>query len=230
VRVFSKDNTYMAVRLSAPRHRSVREEIANSVTHGIGLALSVAGLALLVVFASLYGTVWHVVGSSIYGATLVVLFTASTLYHSARTPKLKHAFKVADHCCIFLLIAGTYTPYTITNLRGGWGWALFGVVWGFAVFGIVFKVLFVNKFRIASSIGYVVMGWLVVIAIKPMVEVVPLDNLMWLAAGGIAYTAGLVFYATDHVPYSHTIWHMFVLTGSFCHYYAVMACILQLRA
>jgi len=220
----------MAVRLSAPRHRSVREEIANSVTHGIGLALSIAGLALLVIFASLYGTVWHVVGSSIYGATLVVLFTASTLYHSARTPKLKHAFKVADHCCIFLLIAGTYTPYTITNLRGGWGWALFGVVWGFAVFGIVFKVLFVNKFRIASSIGYVVMGWLVVIAIKPMVEVVPLDNLMWLAAGGIAYTAGLVFYATDRVPYSHTIWHMFVLTGSFCHYYAVMACILQLRA
>ena len=220
----------MAVRLSAPRHRSAREETANSVTHGIGLALSVAGLALLVVFASLYGTVWHVVGSSIYGATLVVLFTASTLYHSARTPKLKHAFKIADHCCIFLLIAGTYTPYTITNLRGGWGWALFGVVWGFAVFGIVFKVLFVNKFRIASSIGYVVMGWLAVIAIKPMVEVVPLDNLMWLAAGGIAYTAGLVFYVTDRVPYSHTVWHMFVLTGSFCHYYAVMACILQLRA
>ena len=216
--------------LSDPRQRSAREEIANSITHGVGLTLSVAGLALLVVFASLYGTAWHIVGSSIYGATLVVLFAASTLYHSARTPKLKHVFKIVDHSCIFLLIAGTYTPYTITYLRGGWGWTLFGVVWGFAVLGIVVKALFVNKFRIVAPIVYVAMGWLVVIAIKPMIQVVPHENIAWLLAGGLAYTAGVIFYATDRIPYSHTVWHMFVLAGSFCHFHAVMACVLDMRA
>lgn len=220
----------MGIRLSDPRQRSTREEIANSVTHGVGLTLSVAGLALLVVFASLYGTAWHIVGSSIYGATLVVLFAASTLYHSARTPKLKRAFKIADHSCIFLLIAGTYTPYTLTHLRGGWGWTLFGVVWGFAVLGIVFKMLFVNRFRMATPIVYLAMGWLIVIAVKPVMELVPLDNLIWLVAGGLMYTAGLIFYVTDRIPYSHTVWHMFVLAGSFCHYYAVVTSVLQLRA
>ena len=199
-----------------------REELINSITHGAGLALSIAGLAVLVTLAALKGTAWHIVSCSVYGATLVLLYTASTLYHSVRSPRLKRFFRIIDHAPIYLLIAGTYTPFMLVNLRGGWGWTLFGLVWGLAVVGIVFKVFFVNRFAIASTVVYLLMGWLVVIAIKPLLMLVPGGGILWLLAGGLAYTLGVVFFAWEKMPYNHAVWHVFVLTGSVCHYFAVL--------
>ncbi|MBI3652966.1 MAG: hemolysin III family protein [Acidobacteria bacterium] len=206
--------------------RAFHEEIANSITHGVGLALSVIGLAVLMVLACLYGTVLHIVSCSIYGATLVLLYTASTLYHSLRSPRLKHLFKVIDHCAIYLLIAGTYTPFTLVMLRGGWGWSLFGIVWMLTFVGILFKIFFVNKFKIISTIVYVLMGWLVIVAIKPMVMMIPLGCLIWLLAGGLFYTVGVVFFAWNRLPYNHAIWHLFVMAGSVCHFVAVLLYVL----
>lgn len=212
---------------AARRELSVAEEIVNSATHGTAFALSIAGLAVLVTMAGIRGGPSAIVGCSIYGATLVMLFGASTLYHSFRSPVAKQRLRVLDHSCIFLLIAGTYTPYTLTQLGGGWGWSLFGIVWGVAAAGIVTKMVCVDKFRIAAPIAYVLMGWLVIIAIRPLVERVPFDNIMWLLAGGIAYTVGIIFYALDKVPYSHAVWHMFVVAGSVCHYIAIMFCVVR---
>ena len=199
-----------------------REELINSITHGVGLALSVAGLVVLVTLAALKGTAWHIVGCSVYGATLVLLYSASTLYHSMRSPRLKRFFRIIDHASIYLLIAGTYTPFTLVNLRGGWGWTLFGLVWGLAALGILFKIFFVGRFPIASTAVYLLMGWLVVIAIKPLLTLVPSGGLLWLLAGGLAYSAGVVFFAWEKMPYNHAVWHVFVLTGSICHYFAVL--------
>ena len=207
-----------------------REEIVNSVTHGLGLALSVGGLVVLVVLAALRGTPRHVVSVSIYGATLVLLYAASTLYHAFRSPRVKRVFKVLDHSAIYLLIAGTYTPFTLVVLRGPWGWTLFGLVWGLAVVGIVFKTLFVDHFVIASTIVYVAMGWLVVIAIKPVMAMVPKGGLLWLLAGGLSYTIGVAFFAARRLPYGHAIWHLFVLGGSISHYFAVLFYVLPPRA
>ena len=199
-----------------------REELINSITHGAGLALSVAGLVVLVTLAALKGTAWHIVGCSVYGATLVLLYSASTLYHSMRSPRLKRFFRIIDHASIYLLIGGTYTPFTLVNLRGGWGWTLFGLVWGLAALGILFKIFFVGRFPIASTAVYLLMGWLVVIAIKPLLTLVPSGGLLWLLAGGLAYSAGVVFFAWEKMPYNHAVWHVFVLTGSICHYFAVL--------
>jgi hemolysin III len=194
------------------------------------LALSVAGLAVLVTLAALKGTAWHIVGCSVYGATLVLLYTASTLYHSVRSPRLKRFFRIIDHASIYLLIAGTYTPFTLVNLRGGWGWTLFGLVWGLAALGILFKVFFVGRFSIASTAVYLLMGWLVVIAIKPLLTLVPSGGILWLLVGGLAYTAGVVFFAWGKLPYNHAVWHVFVLTGSICHYFAVLFYVLPANA
>ncbi len=199
-----------------------REELINSITHGAGLALSIAGLAVLVTLAALKGTAWHIVSCSVYGATLVLLYTASTLYHSVRSPRLKRFFRILDHASIYLLIAGTYTPFMLVNLRGGWGWTLFGLVWGLAAVGILFKIFFVDRFAIASTVVYLLMGWLVVIAIKPLLMLVPGGGILWLLAGGLAYTLGVVFFAWEKMPYNHAVWHVFVLTGSVCHYFAVL--------
>lgn len=189
-----------------------------------------AGLAVLVTLAALKGTAWHIVGCSVYGATLVLLYTASTLYHSVRSPRLKRFFRIIDHASIYLLIAGTYTPFTLVNLRGGWGWTLFGLVWGLAALGILFKVFFVGRFSIASTAVYLLMGWLVVIAIKPLLTLVPSGGILWLLAGGLAYTAGVVFFAWERMPYNHAVWHVFVLTGSICHYFAVLFYVLPANA
>lgn len=194
------------------------------------MALSVAGLAVLVTLAALRGTVWHIVGCSVYGATLVVLYTASTFYHSLRSPRLKRFFRILDHASIYLLIAGTYTPFTLVNLRGGWGWMLFGLVWGLAALGILFKIFFVDRFPIASTAVYLLMGWLAVIAIKPLLMLVPSGGLLWLLAGGLAYTAGIVFFAWGKMPYNHAVWHVFVLAGSICHYFAVLFYVLPANA
>lgn len=204
------------------RERLSVEELANSVTHGVGLALSLVGLAALVVLAATRGGTLHVVSSVVYGASLVALYTASTLYHAARSPRAKNALRIFDRCCIYLLIAGTYTPFTLVTLRGGWGFALFALVWALALSGIVATVLFGPRFKVASVASYVLMGWLAVVAVKPIYETVPAGAILLIAAGGLAYTAGVFFFACNRVPHNHAIWHLFVLAGSVCHYLAVI--------
>lgn len=205
------------------RIQPIIEEILNSITGGIGLLLSVAGLSVLVVFASLYGTAWHVVSVSIYGATLVLLYGATTLYHSIPHPTAKRILRVIDHVSIYLLIAGTYTPFALVTLRGGWGWTLFGLAWGLCFFGILFKVVFATRYDFISTALYVAMGWLVLIAIKPVMAALPGEGLVMLLIGGLSYTFGVVFYLLDHrIPFFHALWHLFVLGGSIMHWFAVM--------
>ena len=206
------------------------EEIANCVTHGVGLVLSVAGLVALVVVAWVYGGVWQVVSGSVYGASLVTLYAASTFYHGTRRLRAKRLLQVVDHCCIYLLIAGTYTPFTLVTLRGGWGWTLFGLVWGFALAGILFRIIFGNRYRPVAVASYVLLGWLCVIAIKPILATVPTGALVWLVAGGLAYTSGVAFFASERIRHSHAIWHLFVLGGSICHFFAVVLYVLPSKA
>jgi len=216
---------------TAQRRRELRirlvEEVANSITHGLGLALAVAGLVVLVVFASLRSDSWAVVSCSIYGTTLVLNYLASTLYHSAKPTGAKPVMRVVDHSAIFLLIAGTYTPFTLVSLRGPWGWSLFGTIWGIAVVGILLKTFFTGRFPIISGLIYLAMGWMIIVAIKPVLAAVPRWGLLWILAGGIAYTGGMLFYAFDkRVRYFHAIWHIFVLAGSVFHYFAVWVCVI----
>jgi hemolysin III len=195
--------------------------MANTLTHGVGVFLSVVGGAFLITLASLEGDPWKIVGAAVFTATLVLLYVASTLYHAARSPTLKIRFKVLDHAAIYLLIAGTYTPFTLVGLRGGWGWTLFGIVWGLAVCGVIFKLFATGRFRLISTGIYVAMGWMVLIAVRPMVLRLDPAVIAWLVAGGVAYTAGTVFYHNRRLVYSHAIWHGFVLAGSICHGVAV---------
>ncbi len=202
---------------------SVSEEILNSITHGIGTGLSVIGGMVLIVLATLYGDAWRLVSFTVYSITLVILYLASTLYHSVRDPQLKRIFKILDHSCIYLLIAGTYTPFLLVSLRGPWGWTLLGVIWGLALVGIIFKTLSAQRFRRFLVLGYLLMGWLCVIAGRELLLRVPAGGLFWLALGGGLYTVGVLFYAWRKLPYSHAIWHLFVLGGSICHYLAVLS-------
>ena len=205
------------------------EEIANAITHGIGLLLSIAGFVVLLVLAASRGTAWHIVACSIYGATLICLYAASTLYHAVISPRVKRALRIFDHSAIYLLIAGTYTPFLLVSLRGPWGWSLFGVIWGLALVGVLFKFWFVERFAILSTAVYIAMGWLVVIAAKPVITHLRLTAIIWLLAGGLAYTGGVVFFAAKRIPYSHAIWHLFVLAGSICHYFAVLSTVIPPR-
>jgi len=198
------------------------EELANAVTHGVGLVLSLAGFVVLLVLAIIRGGRWHVASCGVYGATLVILYLASTLYHSFRAPRLKHVLRVIDHSAIYLLIAGTYTPFTLVSLRGFWGWTLFGLVWTLCVLGVIFKAFFINRLPVLSTLLYVAMGWLCVIAIKPLVSAIPAGGLAWLVAGGLLYTIGVAFFASRRLRFNHAIWHLFVLAGSICHYMAVV--------
>ncbi|MEM7114068.1 MAG: hemolysin III family protein [Chloroflexota bacterium] len=202
------------------------EEIANAVTHGIGVLLSVAGLTLLVVLASIYGDVWRIVSFSIYGGSLVILYLASTLYHTFQQPRAKRIFRIMDHSAIYLLIAGTYTPIALVALRGPWGWSVFGIVWGLALVGIIFKVFFTGRYDKVSTIAYVLMGWLCLVAIREMFAVIPFNGMLWIIAGGCFYTFGVVFYVWHKLPYNHAIWHLFVLAGSICHFFAILLHIL----
>lgn len=197
------------------------EEIANGVTHGVGLGASLIGAALLIVLTTLHGDGWQVASSVVYGAALVTLYAASTLYHSFRGERVKRALRVFDHCSIYLLIAGSYTPFALVSLRGGWGWTLFGLVWSLAVAGIVFKVFFTGRLNALSTVVYVAMGWLAVVAAKPILEAVPEGAIWLLLAGGVVYTVGTIFYHNRRVPYSHAIWHLFVIFGSLFHYLAI---------
>jgi hemolysin III len=199
------------------------EEIANAITHGIGAALAIAALVLLIVFSVMKGTVWHVVSFSIFGATLVILYLESTLYHSLTNKKVKRLFRKFDHMSIFLLIAGSYTPFCLTILRGTLGWIMFGIVWGSTVVGIVLKAFLTGKKDKLSTILYVVMGWLIVIAIKKMYLNMTFSGFLFLVIGGLLYTVGALFYSWDKLKYNHGVWHLFVIGGSVCHFFSVMS-------
>ena len=201
---------------------TIGEEIANSITHGIGAALSIAGLTTLIILAVSNSATWHLVGFSIYGATLVLLYLASTLYHSIQHPRAKRILRRIDHAAIYLLIAGTYTPFLLISLRGTWGWTLLAVIWGMAFLGIAYKLLFIEYFERISALGYVLMGWLCVIAGRQLILRLNSETLIWLALGGVLYTAGITFLVIRKIPYRHAIWHIFVLAGSLCHYFAVI--------
>jgi hemolysin III len=201
--------------------QSVGEEIANSVSHGVGFLAIIAVTPVLVIGAIPHGAA-SIVGVSIFAATMAVLYLASTLYHAFPASQAKRAFRVIDHGAIFVLIAGTYTPFTLGILRGAWGWALFGMVWGLALAGVIFKVVGGLRYPRTSTAIYVAMGWLVLVAIQPLWERMPLAGLLWLVAGGVAYTGGVAFYAMKRVRYGHLLWHLSVLAGTTCHFFAVI--------
>ncbi len=204
------------------RIESAGEEIANSVSHGIGLIGALAVTPILIVVASQHGGATRIVAASVFGATMILMYLMSTLYHALPEGRAKSIFHMLDHCAIYVLIAGTYTPFALVVLGGGWGWSIFGVVWGLAVAGIVFKIVGRMRYPVLSTTIYVVMGWLVIIAIKPLWQQMPLSGVIWLCAGGMAYTLGVTFYAAKGIRYHHLVWHLFVLTGTACHFIAVL--------
>ena len=206
------------------RAQTLGEEIASSVTHGIGLLASIVVLPLLVIAAAREGDAWRVTSAAIFGASLIILYGASTMYHALPQSRAKRVFRVIDHAAIYLLIAGTYTPFLLGPLRGPWGWSLFGVIWALAVIGIVLKSTLGFRWARASTAVYLLMGWAGIVAAKPLLERVHAAGIVWLLAGGLAYTAGVVFFTWDQrLRYGHAIWHLFVAAGSVCHVVAVLA-------
>ncbi len=204
---------------------SLGEEIFNSVSHGAGAGLSIAGATVLIVFSAFYSDAWGVVSASVYGASLIILYTMSTLYHAITNITAKRFFRILDHNTIFILIAGTYTPYTLVTLRGALGWALFGVIWGFCVLGVVLNSINLEKFSKFSMICYFAMGWAIVFAIKPMIETLPALSLIFLLVGGAFYSIGAIFYGLKKIKYMHSIWHLFVIGGSIFHYFSIFIAI-----
>lgn len=198
-----------------------KEEKINVISHFVGLLLSIAALALLVVKASLMGNVWHIVSFSVYGLSLIVLYLASTLYHNAKNPIKRAKLNIFDHAAIYVLIAGSYTPFTLVTLNGTVGWVLFGLTWGAALAGVVFKIFFIGKFDKLSTVMYVLMGWMVVFAMKPLYENLSPQGLLWLIMGGVFYTVGAVFYAQNKLKFNHAIFHIFVLLGSASHFVSI---------
>ncbi|MGY6517090.1 MAG: PAQR family membrane homeostasis protein TrhA [Lysobacteraceae bacterium] len=203
------------------RADELREEIVNALTHGIGAVLALAAGAVLITLAAVFGDGWQLAGAIVFGGTLLVLYLASTLYHAIPHPIAKHRLKIFDHCAIYLLIAGTYTPFTLIGLREDGGWWLFAAIWSLAAVGIVFKLFFTGRFKLLSTLIYIAMGWLALAAIGPMLRQLPTVTLVWLFAGGIAYTVGALFYMSRRLAYGHAIWHIFVIAGSVCHFVAV---------
>ena len=201
----------------------LRDEIASALTHGLGAAAALAGGAVLITLAAIYGDAWQLGAAITFGVTLLLLYLASTLYHSIQHPVAKGRLKVFDHCAIYLLIAGTYTPFTLIGLRGPWGWGLFAAIWTLALAGVVFKLFYTGRFKTLSTLIYVAMGWLVLVAIKPMLSSLDGWTIGWLLAGGVFYTLGTYFYHRESIRYAHAIWHLFCIAGSVCHYVAVMA-------
>jgi hemolysin III len=202
--------------------QSVGEEIANSVSHGLGLLAACAAAPILIVNAAWHGSAADIVGASVFGATILLLYFASTLYHALPRGRSKDLFHLFDHGAIYLLIAGTYTPFTLGILRGAWGWTLFGVIWGLAILGVLLKSVGGTRFAKLSTVVYLGMGWMIVIAAKPLYELLPAWGLFWLVAGGVAYTAGVGFYAAKRLRYGHFIWHLFVIAGTTCHFFAAL--------
>ncbi len=203
------------------KYYSPIEEKINIISHAVGFILSIAALVFLVMHANLHGDVWHIVSFGIFGASLIILYAASTFYHSAKKPELRIRLKIIDHSSIYVLIAGTYTPFTLVTLHGTIGWVIFGASWGLALTGIILKLFFTGKYNFISTIMYVSMGWVIVFAIKPLINNLPLEGLLWLFAGGISYTIGAILYSIKRIKFNHAIFHMFVLIGSFCHFMSV---------
>ncbi len=201
---------------------SLGEEIFNSVSHGVGGLLAIAGTVVLIVLSALQKDPWKVVSSSVFGASLIMLYVMSTLYHAITNEKAKGVMRIMDHITIFLLIAGTYTPLTLVALRGAVGWVLFGLIWGVSVLGIVFNAIDLEKFRKISLVCYIAMGWGIVFAIKPLIEALPKISLIFLLTGGLAYSVGVIFYAIKKVKYFHSVWHLFTIAGSVFHYFAIL--------
>ncbi|QCO67204.1 hemolysin III family protein [Luteimonas yindakuii] len=204
-------------------HRQKREELASALTHGLGATAALAAGAVLITLAALHGDRWQLTAAIVFGISLLLLYLASTLYHAIHHPVLKGRMKVFDHCAIYLLIAGTYTPFTLIGLRGPLGWTLFATIWTLALAGVVFKLFYTGRFKRLSTLIYVAMGWLVIVAIKPVLAALDGWTFGWLIAGGLFYTLGTIFYHRESIPYSHAIWHLFCIAGSVCHYIAVMA-------
>jgi len=202
------------------------EEIANAVSHGIGALLSVVALVVMVSLAASM-TAWHVVGVSVFGVSLVLLYLFSAVYHTVTSHERKRLFQIVDHALIFVLIAGSYTPWLLVNLRGAWGWSLFGVVWGLAVSGVVMKSVLLPRFDRVGTVIYVAMGWLICVAAQPMMANVSVTGLVWLVAGGLCYTGGVAFYTLKNVRFAHFAWHLFVMAGSLCHVIAVIFGVLK---
>ena len=203
------------------KYYSPVEEKTNIISHAIGFILGIVALVLLVTYASLYGNVWHIVSFSIFGTSLVVLFAASTFYHSVKKPELRNKLRIIDHVSIYIFIAGTYTPFTLVTLNGPIGWSIFGTAWGLALTGIILKLFFTGKYKIISTLMYVFMGWIIVFAIKPVINNLSLEGLLWLVAGGMAYTVGAILYSIKKIKFNHAIFHVFVLIGSVCHFVSV---------
>lgn len=204
--------------IASLQHQSRKEDIVNSVIHGVGIGLSIAALILLVIFGKRNGDVWDVVSFSIFGTTLILLYLSSTLFHGVRGKKAQEFFRKCDYIGIFLLIAGTYTPITLIYLRGSWGWSLFGVIWFLAILGSILRILFSNKIELVLAILYVVMGWVIVVVTKPALVLIPSGVLTWLLMGGASYMVGLIFLSWKKLPFHHALWHLFVLGGSIAHF------------
>jgi len=210
------------IRADRERPQSRAEEIANGISHGAGLVAVLVAAPLLLISAVRHGSAWTITGAGVFSATMVLLYLASTLYHVLAESKAKRVFQVLDHGAIFLLIAGTYTPFTLGVLRGAWGWTLLGLVWGLAIFGVTAQAVGGIRNRHLSTGLYLAMGWLIVIAVRPLWTHMPLSRILWLLAGGIAYTGGVAFYAAKRLRYSHFVWHLFVILGTTCHFFAVL--------
>ncbi|RLB95442.1 MAG: hemolysin III family protein [Deltaproteobacteria bacterium] len=209
---------------------SANEEIANSITHGLGIILSIIALIILAVFAGIYGNTWHIISVSVYGATLILLYTASTLYHGIQNPRAKNIFQVLDHAAIYILIAGTYTPFTLISLRGSWGWSIFAVIWCLALVGTVIEFGRIKRWRLVSLVLYIGMGWTILVAIKPLFTSLAMGGIILLILGGVAYTSGILFYRWENLKFHHAVWHLFVLAGSTFHFFAVLFYVIPIRS
>lgn len=198
------------------------EEIFNAVSHGAGVLFAAAGCALVITFAALKRDPWSIVSCAIYGAALICLYLSSTLYHAASTPKYKAVLRILDHCAIYVLIAGTYTPYVLVTLRGPIGWGIFAFIWAAAIMGVLMDSINMRKFRVFTKICYVAMGWAIIFAIKPLMDSLALGGIVLLISGGLMYTGGIVFFAMKRIKYMHSIWHLFVLAGSILHFLSVL--------
>jgi hemolysin III len=209
---------------------SIGEEIANGITHGIGVILAIYALVILASFAGIYGDTWHVISVSVYGTTLILLYTASTLYHSIQTPRAKNVFQIIDHLAIYILIAGTYTPFTLVSLRGPWGWSLFAVIWCLAFVGTAIRLGQMARERTVSIVLYVGMGWIVLVAMKPLISSVATGGIILLLLGGLSYTFGILFYRWKSLKFHHAVWHLFVLAGSSLHFFAVLFYVIPIKS
>ncbi|MCB0482435.1 MAG: hemolysin III family protein [Flavobacteriales bacterium] len=205
---------------------SYREELVNITSHAIGFVLSIVALVFLLIQSITFGGVYHIVSVSIFGVSLMVLYAASTLYHSSKQQKLRNRLKIFDHAAIYLLIAGTYTPFTLVSLKGSIGWVFFGITWGMVVLGVVLKLFYTGKFKLVSTLLYLFMGWMVLFIIKPLNESVAREGLYWLFAGGLAYTIGAISYSIKRIEFNHAFFHICVLIGSFCHFISIFYYIL----